>query len=102
MHGHCVACIIPTFHRSKEGELHANLEWQDHNARTGIKSLCLRKKYQAKPDKKALQELNNQDYHSLDLFTDDVPLQECSIYDAIVPDLLHQASKNFHDQIFDK
>jgi Plavaka transposase len=102
LHGHCVACTIPTFRRTKEGEFHVNIERNDHVARTGAESLRLREEYKAAPSRAALRKLNDKGYHTIDLFTDQFPIPGCSIYDAIAPDLLHQASKNFRDQIFDK
>ena len=100
--GHCVICTIPTFRRSKEGELHVNVERNNHDARTGAESLRLRTEYKNNPSPGTLQQLNYKDYQPINLFTDDFPLPGCSIYDTLAPDLFHQISKNFHDQVFEK
>ena len=78
------------------------MERINHDARTGAESLRLREQYKEDPTPAALTELKDKGYHPVDLFTDKFPIPGCCIYSAIAPDLLHQASKNFHDQVFIK
>jgi hypothetical protein len=103
VHGHCVNCTVPSFRiHSKEDEFDANVERKRHDARTGEDAIHHRVEFNNQPTRQALQELNRKGYHPVELFTDTIPFPKCSIYDAIAPDLLHQVSKNFHDQIFKK
>jgi hypothetical protein len=103
VHGHCINCTIPSVRiHSKEDEFDANIERNHYDARTGEDAIRLRAEYNKEPTRQALQELNRKGYHPVELFTDMTSFPKCSIYDAIAPDLLHQASKNFHDQIFKK
>ena len=45
--------------------------------------------------------LKDDGYLAIDLFTDAL-FPACSIYDSIAPDALHQAAKNFYDQVYTK
>jgi len=103
VHGHCVNCTIPSFrNHSREDEFDAHVKQNHPNLRTGEEANRLRAEYSNDPTRQALQELNRKGYHPIELFTDMVPFPKCSIYDAIAPDLLHQASKNFYDQVYKK
>ena len=97
-HGYCVKCRIPSTRRRADPTI--DLKLLTRTPRTGEESLRLRNN--AKNTPQASKELKDSGYHPVDLFTDDVPFLKCSIFDAIAPDLLHQASKNFRDQIYDK
>ena len=100
IHGNCVVCTMPTLRKTTEH--HVNVERINHDARTGAESLRLREQYKEDPTPAALTELKDKGYHAVDLFTDKFPIPGCCIYSTIAPDLLHQASKNFHDQVFIK
>ena len=101
--GHCVKCVIPSFrNHSREHEFDADVERDQHDARTAEEAIRLRAEYQKEPSGPKLLALNRKGYHQVNLFTDPIPFPKCSIYDVFAPDLLHQVSKNFHDQLFTK
>ena len=70
---------------------------KNYLSRTSEESLRLRMSY-----KDQSEILKKHSYHAINLFTDDASFPGCSIYDSISLDLLHQASKNFYDQVFSK
>jgi Plavaka transposase len=91
---YCVVCTMPSL-RAKDVD--PALDRKNCPPRTGTESLQLRTLYKDQPEI-----LKQHGYQSVNLFTDEACFPGCSIYDAIAPDLLHQASKNFHDQVFAK
>src|SRR5271170_575993 len=91
---YCVVCTMPSL-RGKDVDPAINRK--NCPPRTSEESLRLRTSYKAQPD-----ELRKYGYQAINLFTDDAPFPGCSIYDSVAPDLLHQASKNFYDQVFTK
>ena len=90
----CVVCTMPAL---RQKDVDPAVDRKNCPPRTGEESLRLRTSYKDRPET-----LKAHGYHAIDLFTDDVPFPSCSIYDSIAPDLLHQASKNFYDQVFPK
>jgi hypothetical protein len=89
---HCVVCTMPGLRKK---DVDPTVDRKNYPPRTGEESLRLRMSYKDQPET-----LKQHDYHAIDLFTDDTPFPGCSIYDSITPDLLHQASKNFYDQVY--
>jgi hypothetical protein len=96
--GNCVKCTIQSSrNQSQEEDFDPDIERRNYPLRTSDEAASLRARF---GDEKALGDYG---YRHIIPFTENcLKTSGCSIHDAVAPDLLHQVSKNFYDQIFKK